>query len=95
MARGERQTGMRLPGGLLLPTFPKLGKKPPEGKIGKSKPVISRKFHAVLPDIEIVHYVDMQEHHKLEPEARKQRRQDNKEMKRSRQLHRRRKKHGR
>lgn len=67
---------------------PMLGKKAPQGVVARSKKVRSSGL------IEITE-VSMEERHKLEPEARQERRADNKAMKSSRQLHRRRRKHGR
>lgn len=51
--------------------------------------------HKTPTGIEVITEPKMVEEHKLPEEARKDRRADNKIMKRSRELHRRRKRHGR
>lgn len=91
----RRQSGLIVPESISPETrklfeaiHPKLGKKAPQGVAARSKKVRSSGL------IEITE-VSMEERHKLEPEARQERRADNKAMKSSRQLHRRRRKHGR
>lgn len=107
MAKGSSGGFIRLPGGLMVPanaafvekqTFAnpklhKLGKKPPQGKIGfRTRRVLKvgeKEFEISGSTIEA------RDIHKLEPDERKERRADNKTMARSRKLHRRRKGHGR
>jgi hypothetical protein len=69
--------------------FRRLGKKPPQGELAKASQVFLKPPNPVTP--KAVKYEVIP----LNPEERKQRRIDNKEMKRSRKLHRRRKRHGR
>lgn len=93
---------VRLPGGLVIPAdaaaqfvqndLGKLGKRKPKGPVA-AKQIVTRTQQFGM---EVVHYAGSHEDvHKLDPDARKERREDNKAMKRSRQMHRKRKKHGR
>ena len=54
-----------------------------------------RARHTTASGLEVVTEAHMDMHHKLTKEQRKQRRQDNKAMKRARKLLRKRRKHGR
>lgn len=93
---------IKLPGGLHVPAsvvppppkIPSLGKKPPAGPVGiKSRLDVGEGKTRLV--VEYSTAEAKPEHHKLEPDERRARRSDNKFMKRSRQMHRKRRKHGR
>ncbi len=54
-----------------------------------------RAYRKHVSGVITVHEAYSEPEHKLPPEARRERREDNKDAKRSRELHRRRKRHGR